>query len=226
MTEINPVIEESWKKVLGEEFDKPYFRALKSFLVEEKQRVLVYPPGKNIFEAFNRTPFHNVKVVILGQDPYHGAGQAHGLCFSVPGGVAFPPSLQNIFRELQTDLDIPYPKSGNLSRWADQGVLLLNATLTVRANQAASHQKQGWESFTDGAIQKLSEQRSKLVFLLWGKFAQNKKSLIDLSRHYVLEAPHPSPLSVYRGFFGCAHFSKANRLLVENGIKPIDWNLP
>jgi uracil-DNA glycosylase len=226
MTEINPVIEESWKKVLGEEFDKPYFRALKSFLVEEKQRVLVYPPGKNIFEAFNRTPFHNVKVVILGQDPYHGAGQAHGLCFSVPGGVAFPPSLQNIFRELQTDLDIPYPKSGNLSRWADQGVLLLNATLTVRANQAGSHQKQGWESFTDGAIQKLSEQRSKLVFLLWGKFAQNKKSLIDLSRHYVLEAPHPSPLSVYRGFFGCAHFSKANRLLVENGIKPIDWNLP
>jgi uracil-DNA glycosylase len=226
MTEINPVIEESWKKVLGEEFDKPYFRALKSFLVEEKQRVLVYPPGKNIFEAFNRTPFHNVKVVILGQDPYHGAGQAHGLCFSVPGGVAFPPSLQNIFRELQTDLDIPYPKSGNLSRWADQGVLLLNATLTVRANQAGSHQKQGWESFTDGAIQKLSEQRSKLVFLLWGKFAQNKKSLIDLSRHYVLEAPHPSPLSVYRGFFGCAHFSKANRLLVENGIKPINWNLP
>ncbi|HAH58437.1 MAG: uracil-DNA glycosylase [Lentimicrobium sp.] len=223
---MNPVIEESWKKVLGEEFDKPYFRALKSFLVEEKQRVLVYPPGKNIFEAFNRTPFHNVKVVILGQDPYHGAGQAHGLCFSVPGGVAFPPSLQNIFRELQTDLDIPYPKSGNLSRWADQGVLLLNATLTVRANQAGSHQKQGWESFTDGAIQKLSEQRSKLVFLLWGKFAQNKKSLIDLSRHYVLEAPHPSPLSVYRGFFGCAHFSKANRLLVENGIKPIDWNLP
>lgn len=226
MTEINPVIEESWKKVLGEEFDKPYFRALKSFLVEEKQRVMVYPPGKNIFEAFNRTPFHSVKVVILGQDPYHGAGQAHGLCFSVPGGVAFPPSLQNIFRELQTDLDIPYPKSGNLSRWADQGVLLLNATLTVRANQAGSHQKQGWESFTDGAIQKLSEQRSKLVFLLWGKFAQNKKSLIDLSRHYVLEAPHPSPLSVYRGFFGCAHFSKANRLLVENGIKPIDWNLP
>jgi uracil-DNA glycosylase len=147
------------------------------------------------------------------------------LCFSVPAGIAFPPSLQNIFRELQTDLDIPFPKSGNLSRWADQGVLLLNATLTVRANQAGSHQKQGWETFTDAAIQKLSEQRTKLVFIFWGRFAQNKKSFIDLSRHYVLEAPHPSPLSVYRGFFGCRHFSKANQLLIENGIKPIDWSL-
>jgi uracil-DNA glycosylase len=225
MTEIKPVIEESWKEVLSGEFEQPYFRTLKSFLVEEKREAIVYPPGKNIFEAFNRTPFHKVKVVILGQDPYHGPGQAHGLCFSVPAGIAFPPSLQNIFRELQTDLDIPFPKSGNLSRWADQGVLLLNATLTVRANQAGSHQKQGWETFTDAAIQKLSEQRTKLVFIFWGRFAQNKKSFIDLSRHYVLEAPHPSPLSVYRGFFGCRHFSKANQLLIENGIKPIDWSL-
>jgi uracil-DNA glycosylase len=225
MTEIKPVIEESWKEVLSGEFEQPYFRTLKYFLVEEKREAIVYPPGKNIFEAFNRTPFHKVKVVILGQDPYHGPGQAHGLCFSVPAGIAFPPSLQNIFRELQTDLDIPFPKSGNLSRWADQGVLLLNATLTVRANQAGSHQKQGWETFTDAAIQKLSEQRTKLVFIFWGRFAQNKKSFIDLSRHYVLEAPHPSPLSVYRGFFGCRHFSKANQLLIENGIKPIDWSL-
>ncbi|MDY0343805.1 MAG: uracil-DNA glycosylase [Lentimicrobium sp.] len=222
---MKPVIEESWKEVLSGEFEQPYFRTLKSFLVEEKREAIVYPPGKNIFEAFNRTPFHKVKVVILGQDPYHGPGQAHGLCFSVPAGIAFPPSLQNIFRELQTDLDIPFPKSGNLSRWADQGVLLLNATLTVRANQAGSHQKQGWETFTDAAIQKLSEQRTKLVFIFWGRFAQNKKSFIDLSRHYVLEAPHPSPLSVYRGFFGCRHFSKANQLLIENGIKPIDWSL-
>ncbi|MDD3743662.1 MAG: uracil-DNA glycosylase [Lentimicrobiaceae bacterium] len=223
---MKPVIEASWKKVLGNEFEQPYFKALKSFLLAEKRVAKVYPPGSQIFEAFNRTSFDKVKVVILGQDPYHGPGQAHGLCFSVPDGTMFPPSLQNIFRELQTDLDIPYPKSGNLSPWADQGVLLLNATLTVRANQAGSHQKQGWETFTDAAIQKLSEQRTNLVFLFWGKFAQNKKSLIDLNRHHVLEAPHPSPLSVYRGFFGCRHFSKANRLLVENGIKPIDWSLP
>lgn len=226
MTVVRPVIEESWKEVLGKEFEQPYFQALKAFLVEEKRVGPVYPPGKNIFEAFNRTPFNKVKVVILGQDPYHGPGQAHGLCFSVPGDVVFPPSLQNIFRELQTDVDIPYPKSGNLSRWADQGVLLLNATLTVRANQAGSHQKKGWETFTDAVIRKLSQKREKLVFICWGSYARNKKQLIDQARHYVLEAPHPSPLSVYRGFFGCKHFSKTNDLLILNGIKPIDWSLP
>ncbi len=225
MTEINPQIEESWKKILFAEFEKPYFSELKSFLVSEKARYAVYPPGPKIFEAFNRTPFGKVKVVLLGQDPYHGPGQAHGLCFSVPAGVVFPPSLQNILRELQTDLGHPYPKSGDLSKWADQGVFLLNATLTVRANQAGSHQGRGWETFTDSVISALSSERDKLVFLLWGKYARNKTSLIDTSKHYILEAPHPSPLSVYRGFFGCRHFSLTNQLLADAGLSPVDWKL-
>lgn len=225
MSEINPQIEESWKKILVAEFGKPYFGELKSFLVSEKAQYAVYPPGSKIFEAFNRTPFDKVKVVLLGQDPYHGPGQAHGLCFSVPVGVAFPPSLQNILRELQTDLGYPYPQSGDLSKWADQGVFLLNATLTVRANQAGSHQGRGWETFTDSVISALSSERDKLVFLLWGKYAQNKRSLIDASKHLILEAPHPSPLSVYRGFFGCRHFSLTNQFLVDSGLSPVDWKL-
>ncbi len=225
MPEINPRIHESWKGVLSEEFVKPYFGELKSFLLEEKKKYAVYPPGASIFEAFNRTPFDQVKVVLLGQDPYHGPGQAHGLCFSVPDGIAFPPSLQNILREIQTDLGYPYPLSGNLSKWADQGVLLLNATLTVRANVAGSHQGRGWEDFTDAVIKKLSENREHLVFLLWGKYARNKKQIIDQSKHYILEAPHPSPLSVYRGFFGCRHFSLTNQLLIQHSITPVNWQL-
>jgi uracil-DNA glycosylase len=223
--QINPQIDQEWKEVLAEEFQKPYFEALRSFLVEEKKRFTVYPPGQNIFEAFNRTPFSKVKVVILGQDPYHGPGQAHGMCFSVPAGVEFPPSLQNILKELASDLGTPYPKSGDLSAWADQGVLLLNATLTVRANQAGSHQGHGWESFTDAAIRLLSQHQTGLVFILWGKFAQNKKILIDSAKHLILEAPHPSPLSVYRGFFGCRHFSLTNDWLEKNGKQPVNWNL-
>jgi uracil-DNA glycosylase len=223
--QINPQIDQEWKEVLTEEFQKPYFEALKRFLVEEKKRFIVYPPGQNIFEAFNRTPFSKVKVVILGQDPYHGPGQAHGLCFSVPSNVEFPPSLQNILKELESDLGTPYPKSGDLSGWADQGVLLLNATLTVRANQAGSHQGYGWEQFTDSAIRHLSQLQNGLVFILWGKFAQNKKILIDSNKHLILEAPHPSPLSVYRGFFGCRHFSLANEWLVNNGKQPVNWAL-
>lgn len=225
MGKINAQIHPSWKAVLADEFSSPYFQDLKEFLINEKQHYMVFPPGTHIFEAFNRTQFEKVKVVILGQDPYHGPGQAHGLCFSVPAGTDFPPSLQNIFRELQTDIDMPYPKNGDLSHWANQGVLLLNATLTVRANTAGSHQGRGWEIFTDSVIKKLSEQRSGIVFLLWGNYARDKKLLIDLSKHFVLEAPHPSPLSAYRGFFGCQHFSQANQILSENGSKPIDWQI-
>ncbi len=223
--QINPQIDQEWKEVLTEEFQKPYFETLRKYLVEEKKKFVIYPPGKNIFEAFNRTPFSEVKVVILGQDPYHGPGQAHGLCFSVPSGVVFPPSLQNILKELESDLGIPFPESGDLSKWADQGVLLLNATLTVRANQAGSHQGNGWEQFTDAAIRNLSERHTGLVFLLWGNYARNKKNLIDLGKHLILEAPHPSPLSVYRGFFGCRHFSGVNKWLEKNGKLPIDWKL-
>lgn len=225
MTKIYPQIDEEWKEILEDEFQKPYFEVLKDFLVEEKNRYIVYPPGPKIFEAFNRTPYSKVKIVLLGQDPYHGPGQAHGLCFSVPEKTMFPPSLQNILKELETDMGYPYPKSGNLSAWADQGVLLINATLTVRANQAGSHQGKGWELFTDAIIKKLSEGRTGLVFLLWGRYAQNKKVLIDQQKHFVLEAPHPSPLSVYRGFFGCRHFSKANQWLEKNGKVPVDWKL-
>lgn len=225
MHKVNPSIEQSWKESLAEEFSRPYFPELKAFLVKEKQQHTIYPPGQLIFEAFNRTPFHKVKVVILGQDPYHGPGQAHGLCFSVPQGIAPPPSLVNIFKELKNDLNIPIPSHGNLQKWADQGVLLLNATLTVRSSQAGSHQKKGWETFTDRVIEKLSEKRSNLVFLLWGNYAQQKEALIDTSKHHVLKSVHPSPLSASRGFMGCKHFSRTNEYLQQNNITPIDWDI-
>ncbi len=222
---VNPIIEESWKSALAEQFAAPYFEQLKQFLVAEKQQYAVYPPGPLIFNAFNLTPFDKVKVVIIGQDPYHEPGQAHGLCFSVQPGTKFPPSLVNIFQELQNDVGIPAPQNGNLENWARQGVLLLNATLTVRAHQAGSHQRRGWEIFTDAAISQLSQKRSGLVFLLWGSYAQAKIQLIDTSKHFILTAPHPSPLSAYRGFFGCKHFSKTNEILIQNGQTPIDWSL-
>jgi uracil-DNA glycosylase len=222
---IDPVIEEGWKDVLWEEFQSAYFRDLKTFLEEERKRYTIYPPGKNIFNAFNHTPFEQVKVVILGQDPYHGAGQAHGLCFSVPAGINSPPSLMNIFRELKDDLGIPVPQSGNLTAWAEQGVLLLNATLTVRANQAGSHQDRGWEKFTDRVIQNISDLKEGVVFLLWGRFARVKESLVDRNKHLVLTAAHPSPLSAYNGFLGCRHFSKTNEYLENQGKTGIDWRL-
>jgi uracil-DNA glycosylase len=225
MEKLNPAIEEGWKETLGDEFDKLYFTGLKAFLLEEKKKFRVYPPGKLIFNAFDRTPFEKVKVVLLGQDPYHGAGQAHGLCFSVPEGVLKPPSLINIFKELQDDLGISIPRHGNLTKWADQGVLLLNATLTVRENQAGSHQNHGWETFTDAAITQLSLRREGLIFVLWGNYAIAKKSLIDASRHFILTSVHPSPLSAHRGFFGCRHFSQINNLLRRNGVEEIDWQL-
>jgi len=225
MENINPVIEESWKAVLMKEFTKPYFSELKNFLVEEKKKFRVYPPGPMIFNAFNLTPFDKVRVVILGQDPYHGPGQAHGLCFSVPDGIAKPPALINIFKEIENDLGIPAPSGGNLTKWAQQGVLLLNATLTVRENQAGSHQNRGWESFTDAAIIQLSELRNGLIFVLWGNYAGAKKSLIDPSKHFVLTAAHPSPLSASRGFFGCGHFSRINNYLRQMSVPEIDWRL-
>ena len=220
-----PDIDESWYRVLADQFESSYFADLKAFLVEEKRQYLVYPPGKLIFNAFNLTPFEKVKVVILGQDPYHGPGQAHGLSFSVPDGVPFPPSLLNIFKELRDDLGIPMAKSGNLEKWAREGVLLLNASLTVRSGQAASHAHHGWETFTDAAIRALSSERENLVFILWGNYAIAKETLIDTSKHLVLKSVHPSPLSASRGFFGCHHFSKTNDYLIEHGINPIDWNL-
>jgi len=225
MEKIVPVIEESWLHALQEEFDKPYFSDLKKFLIEERKKYRVFPPGSLIFNAFNRTPFQRVKVVLLGQDPYHGFSQAHGLCFSVPRGVAKPPSLINIFKELENDLGIPISKHGDLTSWADQGVLLLNATLTVRENQAGSHQNRGWETFTDVAIRKLSDQRKGLIFVLWGNYAQAKRNLIDTGKHTVLTTVHPSPLSANRGFFGCKHFSKINQLLKQQGESEINWNI-
>jgi len=225
MANVNPVIEESWKNVLGEQFNASYFMQLKAFLVEEKSQFKIFPPGSQLFNAFNFTPFDKVKVVLLGQDPYHGSGQAHGLCFSVPVGIAKPPSLQNIFKELNNDLGIPIPANGNLEKWAGQGVLLLNATLTVRAHQAGSHQNRGWEIFTDAAIKALSEQREHLVFILWGNYAQAKETLIDGSKHHILKTVHPSPMSVTRGFYGCKHFSKTNDYLRKHGIPEIDWRL-
>lgn len=221
MTEIK--IEESWKQQLSEEFDKSYFQQLIEFVKTEYKTQTIYPKGKDIFNAFDRCTFNNAKVVIIGQDPYHGPGQAHGLCFSVNDGVAFPPSLRNIFKELNLDLGIAVPESGNLERWADQGVFMLNATLTVRAHQAGSHQRKGWEEFTDAAIRKLAEERENLVFMLWGAYAQKKGAVIDKSKHLVLESVHPSPLSASRGFFGQKHFSKANSYLQSNGIEPIKW---
>lgn len=211
--------------VLADEFNKEYFLELKSFLLEEKKTYRVFPPGKLIFNAFDHTPFDRVKVVLLGQDPYHGAGQAHGLCFSVPEGVPKPPSLVNILKELKSDLGYDEPLHGNLTKWADQGVLLLNATLTVRENQAGSHQNHGWETFTDAAIKQLSERREGLIFILWGNYAIAKKALIDTSRHAILSSVHPSPLSAHRGFFGCRHFSQVNNLLRQHGVEEIDWRL-
>jgi len=222
---INPDIEESWKAALMNEFQREYFMTLKAFLQQEKKQYVIFPPGGSIFSAFNHTPFDKVKVVILGQDPYHGPGQAHGLCFSVPPGVPAPPSLVNIFKELKIELGIPVPTHGNLEKWADQGVLLLNATLTVRANLAGSHQKKGWEQFTDQVIRELSAHRTGLVFLLWGNYAKAKEALIDTSKHYVLKAAHPSPLSAYNGFFGCGHFVQTNKLLLKQGLTPIDWSI-
>ena len=223
MSKVNPQIEESWKKVLMEEFNKPYFVQLKNFLVEEKKRYVIYPPGPLIFNAFNQTPFDKVKVVILGQDPYHGAGQAHGLCFSVPDGVQPPPSLQNIFKEINSDVGTPVPQSGNLTRWAKQGVFLLNAILTVRAHSPKSHQGKGWEIFTDAVIKKISDEKNGVVFMLWGRDARNKTTLIDRNKHLILEAPHPSPYSADYGFFGCRHFSKANKYLIQQGKEAIEW---
>ena len=219
-----PDIEESWQLALRDEFEADYFNRLRAFLHEEVKTRTIYPPGKLIFSAFNLTPLTAVRVVILGQDPYHGAGQAQGLAFSVPDGVRIPPSLQNIYKELHDDLGIPIPQTGNLEKWARQGVLLLNATLTVRAGQAGSHQGKGWEQFTDQVIRTISEWRAGIVFLLWGRFAQEKEALIDTSKHYVLKAPHPSPFSANRGFFGCRHFSKTNEILRANGMGEIDWN--
>jgi uracil-DNA glycosylase len=225
MTSVNPQIESSWKEVLNEEFNASYFISLKEFLVEEKKKFTIYPPGNLIFNAFNHTPFESVRIVLLGQDPYHGPGQAHGLCFSVPRGIKPPPSLVNIFKELNTDLGIPIPEHGNLLRWAEQGMLLLNATLTVRANQAGSHQGKGWEQFTDAVIRTISEKKAGIIFILWGKFAQAKENLIDKNKHYILKAAHPSPFSSYNGFFGCKHFSKTNAILERHGFPPIDWQL-
>jgi uracil-DNA glycosylase len=223
---INPKIEASWKAHLDEEFQKPYFADLKRFLQEEKRAgAVVYPPGSLIFNAFNTTPFDAVKVVILGQDPYHGAGQAHGLSFSVPEGIRPPPSLVNIYKELRDDVGFRIPEHGNLEKWARQGVLLLNAGLTVRAGQPASHQGKGWEQFTDAAVRKLNDAREGLVFILWGRPAQQKGAIIDRRRHHVLESPHPSPFSADRGFFGSRPFSRTNRLLTEMGKTPIDWQL-
>lgn len=213
----------SWKKVLAEEFNKPYFESLITFVKTEYHSTKVYPPGGKIFSALDHTPFEDVKVVILGQDPYHGPGQANGLCFSVSDGIGIPPSLRNIYAEIESDLGIPAPRSGNLERWADQGVLLLNATLTVRAHQAGSHQNKGWEVFTDAVVEKLSQERENLVFMLWGSYAQKKGKVIDRDRHCVLTAPHPSPLSAHRGFLGCQHFSGANKYLSEKGIQEIEW---
>ena len=217
-------IEPSWKEILKDEFEKPYFTDIVEFLKTERAlKHVIYPPGRLIFNAFAQTPFDSVKVVIIGQDPYHGAGQAHGLSFSVPNGVAFPPSLQNIFKELHSDIGMPIPKTGNLTPWAKQGVMLLNASLTVRANEPNSHAKIGWTIFTDAVIQKISQQKRGVVFLLWGKFAQEKQALIDTAKHYILKAAHPSPLSANNGFFGCKHFSKTNELLMQEGLQPIDW---
>ena len=218
-------IEASWKEVLHKEFTKPYFEQIAAFLkIEKAQGKTIYPPGSLIFNAFDRTPFNKVKVVLLGQDPYHGPGQAHGLCFSVQDGVPPPPSLQNMYKELNNDIGMPIPKTGNLTKWATQGVFLLNASLTVRAGEANSHAKIGWHEFTDAVIKTISSEKKGVVFLLWGRFAQDKQVLIDETRHYVLKAAHPSPLSANNGFFGCKHFSKTNAILRQQSLEAIDWN--
>lgn len=220
---MNVRIEESWRERLQPEFDAPYFEQLTDFVRHEYATTRVYPPGREMFAAFEACPFERVKVVILGQDPYHEPGQAHGLCFSVNDGVPFPPSLQNIFKEIHDDIGTPIPMSGNLTRWANQGVLLLNATLTVRAHQAGSHQNRGWERFTDAVIHRLAEEREHLVFILWGAYAQRKGEFIDRAKHLVLQSPHPSPLSAHRGFFGNHHFSRTNEYLTAHGMEPILW---
>ncbi len=219
-------IENSWKEILKEEFRKDYFLQIITHLKTEKAtKEIIYPAGNLIFNAFDKTPFDKVKVVLLGQDPYHNPNQAMGLSFSVPNGMKIPPSLQNIYKELNSDIGLPISKSGNLTNWATQGVLLLNSILTVRANEPASHSKIGWMHFTDAIIKKISEQKKGIVFLLWGNFAQQKQVLIDETKHHVLKAPHPSPFSVDRGFFGCKHFSRTNELLVHQGLDPIDWKI-
>lgn len=220
---MNVKIEEGWKNILEEEFSKPYFKDLVDFVKKEYSEQTVFPKGKEIFNAFEHCHFRKLKIVILGQDPYHGPGQAHGLSFSVREGVPFPPSLLNIFKEINRDLDLSIPANGDLSRWADQGVLLLNATLTVRAHQAGSHQKKGWEEFTDAVIQKIATEKRNVVFMLWGAYAQKKAAFIDENRHLKLYAPHPSPLSAHRGFLGCGHFSKANDYLKGCGLEEIKW---
>ena len=216
-------IESSWKEKLRDSFQSESFIRLKKFLKSEKATQILYPAGNKIFSAFNLCPFDRVKIVIIGQDPYHGPKQANGLCFSVSDGIKPPPSLQNIFKELKDDLDLEIPLSGNLEHWAEQGVLMLNATLTVRAKQAGSHQKKGWEEFTDNVIRTLSEEKENLIFLLWGRFAQNKAQIIDNEKHYILTAAHPSPFSAHSGFFGCKHFSKTNEILKKLNQKPIKW---
>ncbi len=219
-------IEESWKEVLKDEFTKDYFLQIVTFIKTEKAAgKIIYPPGSLMFNAFGKTPFDKVKVVLLGQDPYHNSGQAHGLSFSVPPGITKPPSLINIFKELQSDLGIPPSADGNLEKWATQGVLLLNASLTVRQNEPGSHSKIGWIEFTDAVIKKISEEKKGVVFLLWGRFAQDKQVLIDETKHHVLKAAHPSPFSADKGFFGCKHFSKTNEFLMHEGLQPIDWKL-
>jgi uracil-DNA glycosylase len=228
MSTKNPIdLHPSWLAHLAPEFELPYMLQLEEFLLQQKQlEKVIYPDANNIFNAFNSTPLDQVKVVILGQDPYHGPGQAHGLCFSVQPGIKTPPSLQNMFKEIAQDLQLPIPNHGCLQVWANQGVLLLNATLTVEQAKAGAHQGQGWEQFTDRAIQVVSEQCEGVVFLLWGSYAQKKALLIDEKKHFILRAPHPSPLSAYRGFMGCGHFSKTNQYLQQRGQTPIDWRLP
>jgi uracil-DNA glycosylase len=215
-----------WNPVLRVEFEKPYWQDLQSFVSDERSRFEVYPPHDEVFAALHLTPYENVKILILGQDPYHGPGQAHGLCFSVRPPVPPPPSLENIFKELESDLGVPRPDHGSLQHWAEQGVLLLNATLTVRARTAGSHQRKGWETFTDQVIQAVNDKEERVVFILWGSSARKKKALVDLDRHVVIESPHPSPLSAHRGFFGSQPFSRANDALVEAGRSPVDWAIP
>ena len=216
-------ISPDWKALLKNEFDKPYFAELAQFVKNEYATTTIFPAGKNIFRAFDKCPLDKLKVVIIGQDPYHGEGQANGLCFSVNDGVPFPPSLQNIFKEINSDLGIAPPASGNLDRWAEQGVLLLNAVLTVRAHNAASHTGRGWEQFTDAVVRKINERKQGIVYMLWGSYAQKKGAVADPSKNLILKSVHPSPLSVYRGFFGCKHFSKANEYLQSIGREPINW---
>ena len=223
---MNIQIEESWKEALRDEFDKVYFQHIITFLKAEKASgKIIYPPGPLFFNAFKKTPLENLKVVILGQDPYHNKGQAHGLSFSVPDGITKPPSLVNIFKELKNDLGIPIPENGNLEKWATQGVLLLNASLSVRQNEPGSHSQTGWLQFTDSVIKRISEKKQGVIFLLWGKFAQEKQRLIDETKHYVMKAAHPSPFSADKGFFGCKHFSRTNELLMQQKKAPIDWKL-